>query len=41
MKFLQEMSAADIAEEVGVNRKLVYTSIQKGVAKLREFHNED
>ena len=40
MKFLQEMSATEIAEDMGVNRKLVYTSIQKGVAKLREFYNE-
>ena len=41
MKFLQELTATEIAEQMGVNRKLVYTSIQKGVAKLREFYNED
>lgn len=41
MKFLRQMSATEIAEDLEVNRKLVYTSIQKGIAKLREFHSED
>tara|TARA_R110000824_G_scaffold9415_4_gene42118 strand:+ start:19065 stop:19685 length:621 start_codon:yes stop_codon:yes gene_type:complete len=41
MKFLDEMSAKEIAEDLDINRKLVYTSIQKGLAKLREFHDED
>ena len=41
MKFLDEMSASEIAERLDVNRKLVYTSIQKGLAKLREFYDED
>jgi len=41
MKFLHEMSAKDIAESLNMNRKLVYTSIQKGLAKLREFYDED
>ena len=41
MKFLNEMSANEISESLDINRKLVYTSIQKGLAKLREFHDED
>ena len=41
MKFLDEISASEIAAELDINRKLVYTSIQKGLSKLREFHDED
>jgi RNA polymerase sigma factor (sigma-70 family) len=41
MKFLSEMSANEISKSLDINRKLVYTSIQKGLAKLREFHDED
>jgi len=41
MKFLDEISAKEISEIFDISLKLVYTSIRKGLAKLRKFYDED
>ena len=40
MKFLDQLSVAEISESLGISKKMVYTNVQRGLKKLRKKHNE-
>jgi RNA polymerase sigma factor (sigma-70 family) len=40
MKFLDQLSVAEISESLRISKKMVYTNVQRGLKKLRKKHNE-